>query len=100
MAQHLRYPAGDGSPSDLPPSESHLLKTEAAERRFAELKKTLCRAGFDSAFDPTPGEYVLVEQASGLRLTDVARLCVAHVRSGRPKLESVVRVVMKKNHER
>jgi len=100
MAQHLGYPETDGSLPDSPPSAQHVAPTAAAQARVVRLERELSTVGVRLEFRPVPGYFEVENAATGCQWEDLARLCIDHVKSGRPKLDSVIRIVKKKaRHE-
>jgi hypothetical protein len=96
VAQHMKYPAGDGSPMELPPSEAAIARDAVGARRLINLQGVLQAIGLTMRFDPTPGHLVLRDESSGRQWADRSNLIASFVRSGRPKLASLVRVLQKK----
>lgn len=96
MAQSLVHPPGDGRPTEPPPAFDTLARTPAAERRLRALERVMALAGWALNFDVRQGEIVVVDRQTGRRIVDAGRLCSTHMRSGRPKTASIVRVFRKR----
>jgi hypothetical protein len=80
----------------MPPAWSQVFATPEIRRRFGDLKDALRGAGTEVEFDVTLGEFAVWGTGSDRRAIDSGRLCLSFLKSGRPKLASVVRVLLKR----
>ena len=96
MAQHLRYPEGDGSLPELPPASDMLETRGRRAERLAMLKACLETRGMAMSFDHRAGEWTVMAKATGASYVDYGRRIEAYLGAGRPRADAIARVLSRK----